>query len=30
MSSTNAATLLDEVRRIMGMKHDSVHIERTY
>lgn len=30
MSSINAAILLDEVRRIMGMKHDSVHTEHTY
>lgn len=24
------ATLLDKVRRIMGMKHDSVHTEHSY
>jgi len=29
-SKSAAATLLDEVRRIMGMKHDSVHTEHTY
>jgi len=30
MSSINAATLPDEVRRIIGMKHYSLHTENTY
>lgn len=30
MSSKSAATLLDEVHFITGMKHDSVHTEHTY
>jgi len=30
MSSTNAPTLMDEVRRIMRLKHYSLHTERTY